>query len=362
MKVLISGGGTGGHVFPAIAIADAVKRLLPDTDFYFVGALGRLEMTKIPEAGYRIVGLPIRGLQRRFSLENIKLIWYVIKSLAMSYKIIKSFKPDVVVGVGGYASGPVLRVASWLNIPMLLQEQNSYPGITNRILSKSAKKICVAFDGLEKYFEKSKLLMVGNPVRDILKIHQDKVLAREYFKLDPDKKTLGIFGGSLGAKSLNEAVKKLLPILEQKDVQCLWQTGKTYYEGISKHPIANMSNVKKFAFIDRMDLAYAACDLVVSRAGALTLAELCVTGKPAVLVPSPNVAEDHQRKNAKALVKQNAAKMILDNDLDDKLYEVVNNLINNEDQLELMKAELIKLAKPDAAKDIATAIIEIGKK
>jgi UDP-N-acetylglucosamine--N-acetylmuramyl-(pentapeptide) pyrophosphoryl-undecaprenol N-acetylglucosamine transferase len=359
MKVLISGGGTGGHVFPAIAIADAIRSIKPDTEILFVGAKGKLEMHKVPEAGYRIVGLPIRGFQRKLSLQNLKLIYNLGKSLWLSFGIIKKFKPDVVLGVGGYASGPVLRVASWKNIPVMIQEQNSFPGVTNKILAKSAKIICVAFDGLEKYFDKTKIRVTGNPVRKDLVHEPDCVQARVYFGLDPKKKTIGIFGGSLGAKSINEAVLGMSEQIKNENIQWLWQTGNLYYDDLSKLDLSKNSKVKMLAFIDRMDYAYAACDLVVSRAGALTLAELCVQSKPAILIPSPNVAEDHQRKNAEAMVFNKAAKMILDSEAKNKLWDEIIELLNNEPMRKQMKVELTKMAKPDAAHDIANELIHM---
>lgn len=359
MKVLISGGGTGGHVFPAIAIADAVKFLRPDAEILFVGALGKLEMQKVPEAGYRIIGLPIKGLQRKQRMKNIKLFFHVVKSLWISSRILRSFKPDVVVGVGGYASGPILSVASWKSNQILIQEQNSYPGITNRLMANAAKKICVAFEGLEKYFEKKKIVLTGNPVRKDLLNEVDPVIARKHFSLDPFIKTVGIFGGSLGAKSINEAVLLMEDNMKSENIQWLWQTGSLYYNDLSKHPLANRSNVKMLAFIDRMDYAYAACDIVISRAGALTLAELCVKAMPSILIPSPNVAEDHQRKNAEAMIKLGAAKMILDAEVNGKLWKAIIELLNNESVKNEMKVGLKKLARPNAAIDIAKELIKM---
>ncbi len=361
MNVLISGGGTGGHVFPAIAIADAIRSIKPETEILFVGALGKLEMQKVPDAGYRIIGLPIRGLQRRLSLQNIKLIYSLCKSLWMSASIIKSFKPDVVVGVGGYASGPVLKLASWKKKPIVIQEQNSFPGVTNRLMAMSAEKICVAFDGLEKYFDKSKIVITGNPVRkDLIQI-ADPSIARIHFGLDPNKKTIGIFGGSLGARSINEAMLHIADKMQDQNIQWLWQTGSLYYQELTQHASAKLNNVKMLPFIDRMDFAYAASDIVVSRAGALTLAELCVQAKPSILIPSPNVAEDHQRKNAEAMLSKHAAKMILDHEAKEKLWNELYELLQDESLRSKMKLELKKLARPDAAKDIATEIINLVK-
>jgi UDP-N-acetylglucosamine--N-acetylmuramyl-(pentapeptide) pyrophosphoryl-undecaprenol N-acetylglucosamine transferase len=361
MRVLISGGGTGGHVFPAIAIADAVRSIQPDAEILFVGALGKLEMHKVPAAGYDIIGLPIRGFQRKWSMQNIKLIFNLCKSLWMSFGIIRNFNPQVVVGVGGYASGPVLRVASWKNKPILIQEQNSYPGITNRIMSKAAKIICVAFEGLEKYFDKNKIAFTGNPVRKDLVNEVNTTAARNHFGLDPSKITVGIFGGSLGARSINDGIVHLKDKIKDANVQWLWQTGSLYYDELSKHELANTSNVKMLPFIDRMDYAYAACDIVVARAGALTLAELCVQAKPSILVPSPNVAEDHQRKNAEALVMKGAAKMILDAAMKTELWNEIMKLINDDSARNQMKLELKKMAKPNAANDIANEILKLVK-
>ncbi len=361
MKVLISGGGTGGHVFPAIAIADAVRSINPETEILFVGALGKLEMQKVPQAGYKIIGLPIRGFQRKLSLQNIKLIYSLVKSLWMSMEIIRTFKPDVVVGVGGYASGPILKMAAWKKIPILIQEQNSFPGVTNKLMAKAAKKICVAFEGLEKYFEKSKIAITGNPVRKDLINDVDSSRARMHFGLDPNIKTVGIFGGSLGARSINEAVLHIADKMEDENIQWLWQTGSLYYEQLSKHSLAEKKNVKILPFIDKMDFAYAASDIIVSRAGALTIAELCVKAKPSILIPSPNVAEDHQRKNAEAMLKKNAARMILDANAKSDLWKQIIELLDSEELKNEMKMALKKLARPNAALDIAKEVIELTK-
>jgi len=358
MKLLISGGGTGGHVFPAIAIADAVKNLNPEAEILFVGALGKLEMTKVPEAGYKIIGLPIRGLQRKWSLENLKLVYRLIKSLWMSFKIINKFKPDVVLGVGGYASGPVLRIASWLGFNTMIQEQNSYPGITNKILSKASSKIFVAFSGMDKYFNESKIVLTGNPVRQDLTLIKNKLDGLRYFNLEPNKITIGVLGGSLGAGAINQTMLNCYDaILERSDIQWIWQAGAIYQKKISEHPISNCNAVKVLPFIDRMDLFYAACDLIVSRAGALTLAELSLTGKPCILIPSPNVAEDHQRKNAEAFVENEAAIMIEEVDLNEAVWKNIMDLVENESKRMHMSEQLKKLSKPDAANEIARYII-----
>jgi len=358
MKLLISGGGTGGHVFPAIAIADAVRNLNPEAEILFVGALGKLEMTKVPEAGYKIIGLPIRGLQRKWSVENLKLAYRLLKSMWMSFQIINKFKPDIVLGVGGYASGPVLRIASWLGIQTMIQEQNSYPGITNKILSKAASKIFVAFAGMEKYFEKAKIVLTGNPVRQDLTQIKSKLEGLHYFNLESEKITIGVLGGSLGAGAINQVMLNSYDaILKRSDMQWIWQSGAKYQEHVLNHPISACKHVKVLPFIDRMDLFYAACDLIVSRAGALTLAELSLTGKPCILIPSPNVAEDHQRKNANAFVENGAAVMIEDVDLDEMFWDKLVILSENVDKRMQMSEQLHKLSKPDAAKDIARYMV-----
>lgn len=359
MKLLISGGGTGGHVFPAIAIADAVKYLNPEVDILFVGALGKLEMTKVPEAGYKIIGLPIRGFNRKLSLENLKFGYRLIKSMWMAFKIIKNFKPDVVLGVGGYASGPVLRIASWLGTTTMIQEQNSYPGITNKLLSKAASKIFVAFNGMDKYFDGAKIIFTGNPIRKDLIREKDKSEGLIHFNLVPEKITIGVLGGSLGAGAINQAMLNCYEsILKRSDIQWIWQTGESYKDKIAQHPIANCKQVNVLAFIDRMDLFYAACDIVVSRAGALTLAELSVQAKPCILIPSPNVAEDHQRKNARAFVETGAALMIEDSDLLNKFWAGIVSLTEDSGKRKQMSEQLLNISKPMAAQEIAKYIVD----
>lgn len=359
MKLLISGGGTGGHVFPAIAIADAVRYLNPEVDILFVGALGKLEMSKVPEAGYKIIGLPIRGFQRKLSIENLKFGFRLVKSMWMAFQIINKFKPDVVLGVGGYASGPVLRIASWLGTTTMIQEQNSYPGITNKLLSKAASKIFVAFNGMDKFFEKSKLIFTGNPVRKDLIHIKDKSEGLQHFNLQAGNITIGVLGGSLGAGAINQAMLNCYDsILKRTDIQWIWQTGELYKDKIAAHPISNCKQVNVLAFIDRMDLFYAACDIVVSRAGALTLAELSVQAKPCLLIPSPNVAEDHQRKNAQAFVEAGAAAMIEDVDLATKFWNGIVSLTEDQDKRKQMSEQLIKISKPKAAQEIAGYIVD----
>lgn len=360
MRVIISGGGTGGHVFPAIAIADELMQRSAGMQIHFVGAIGKIEMQKVPQAGYLISGLPIIGFSRSISISHIKLPFLLLFSLYKSYRILKSFKPDVVVGVGGYASGPVLRVASWLNIPILIQEQNSYPGITNKILSKVASKICVAFDGLEQYFEKSKIVKTGNPVRSELMQKLDKTSSRLHFGLDENKFTICVMGGSLGARAINEAlVKSLANIRSEKEIQWIWQCGSTYYQEMQKIVQKGDRQIRLLAFINRMDQAYSAADLIVCRAGALTLAELCTCQCPAILIPSPNVAEDHQRKNAEAMVSQQAAIMLSESQLSDLFWPTIIDLKTNKALQEQMKMQLKQIAKPEAAVTIATEIIKL---
>lgn len=325
-KIIISGGGTGGHIFPAIAIANALKKADKDVDILFVGANGRMEMEKVPAAGYKIIGLPVAGFQRRLSIKNLSFIFKLIASLRKAKKIITDFKPDVVVGVGGYASGPVLKAAQNRGIPTLIQEQNSYAGVTNKLLAKKASKICVAYDNMEKYFPANKIIKTGNPVRaDILNPNISRDEAFRFFELDPDMKTLLVIGGSLGARSINNCICQNLDVLLRNKIQVIWQTGKTYFETakleITKY---NSRHLRMFEFIQRMDLAYKAADLVVSRAGACTISEVCLVKKPVILVPSPNVAEDHQTKNAMALSSREAAIMVADKNA---ALELINQVI-----------------------------------
>ena len=359
-KVIISGGGTGGHIFPAIAIANALQKKLPALEILFIGAQGRMEMEKVPKAGYRIEGLPIAGLQRSLSLKNLSLPFKVITSLMKAASIIKSFKPDVVVGVGGYASGPVLFAAALKGIPTLIQEQNSYAGITNKILGKRARKICVAYEGMDKFFAKDKIVITGNPVRkDILDLVGKKSEAQKYFGLDANRKTILIIGGSLGARTINESVLAGLSQLVAADIQLLWQAGNRYYESVAKAVTGYEEKVKVKEFIERMDLAYAVADIVISRAGALSIAELCVTGKPSVLVPSPNVAEDHQTKNAQALVNGDAALLVEDADAREKLVTTALELLRDEILQKRLTGNIAKLARPGADDAIAAQVLAL---
>lgn len=361
---IISGGGTGGHIFPAISIANAIKKSMPDANILFVGAEGRMEMEKVPNAGYKIVGLPIQGLYRSFTRKNIKVLRNAIKSVGLSKKIIQDFKPDAVIGVGGYASGPVLWQAGSMNIPTLIQEQNSYAGITNKLLGKRCKKICVAYDNMERFFPKNKIIITGNPVRQQLLEGVDKQQeAFQYFNLDPQKKTILVIGGSLGAGTINKSVLRNMNNLTttyKNDVQVIWQTGKYYIKQIRNEIEGyNTHNMVITDFVTRMDLAYSIADLVISRAGASSISELSLLRKACILVPSPNVAEDHQTKNAMALVAKEAAKMIPDNEAQMRLIPEAIKLINDNDELLKLSQNIEYFAKPDAAQHIANTIFEM---
>jgi UDP-N-acetylglucosamine--N-acetylmuramyl-(pentapeptide) pyrophosphoryl-undecaprenol N-acetylglucosamine transferase len=360
-RIIISGGGTGGHVFPAIAIANSLKEIKPDTEILFVGAEGKIEMQKVPAAGYQIKALPISGFERKLSLKNIKTLLGLIKSIVKSRKIIREFNPDVVVGVGGYASGPLVYVASLKNIPSLLQEQNSYPGVTNKLLAKKAKKICVAYDGMEKFFNPDKIIKTGNPVRkDLYTNSSDKKTALDFFKLDLNKKTILVLGGSGGARTMNESVISKLEKLEKSNVQVIWQAGKFYHKNCMEALSSfKGENIKLYDFINRMDLAYVAADIVVSRAGAGTISELCLAAKASILIPSPNVAEDHQTKNALALVKNNAAILIKDRDAKEGLMEQALNLAENESLIKDLSLNISKMAIHDSDKLIAEEIFKL---
>lgn len=360
MKVIISGGGTGGHIFPAIAIANALKEMDKSVEILFVGALGRMEMEKVPAAGYKIIGLWISGLQRKVTVKNLLFLVKVIASLRKARQIINEFKPDVAVGTGGYASGPLLRAASGMNIPCLIQEQNSFPGITNKILGKRVKKICVAYEGMEKYFSADKLFITGNPVRqDILSLEGKKEDAVKFFGLDPNRKTLLVIGGSLGARTINESILSCLELLKDNNIQVIWQTGNGFIEIAQKNFNDEMGWVG--AFIIRMDFAYAAADIVVSRAGAISLSELAIVKKPAILVPSPNVAEDHQTKNALALVKNNAALLVKDIECKESLGVAIIALMSDTKVQGVLRENIGKLAFAKAAEVIAKEVIKLGK-
>lgn len=360
-RFIISGGGTGGHIFPAIAIANAIKQGDPDAEILFVGANGKMEMEKVPAAGYKIVGLNIAGLQRRLTLKNFAFPFKLISSLRAAKKIVKEFKPDVAIGVGGYASGPLLRMAGKRGVPTVLQEQNSYPGITNKLLAKKAKRICVAYDNMDRFFDKDKIVYTGNPVReDVVKIEGKREAALSHFGLSADKPVLLVIGGSLGARTINNAIRACYPQLQKAGIQVIWQTGKFYIDEMQKSLAeGDSSGIKAQAFITNMDMAYAAADVIVSRAGAISISELCLIKKPAILVPSPNVAEDHQTKNAMALVNKEAAVLVKDADAVAQLGDQIVSLINDKDKQIRLSAEIAKLGKADAANRIREEILKV---
>lgn len=359
LKFILSGGGTGGHIYPAIAIANELKLRFPDAEFLFVGAKDKMEMQKVPQAGYRIEGLWIAGLQRRLSFDNTLFPVKVISSMLRARTIISQFKPDVVIGTGGFASGPLLQVANLAGIPTVIQEQNSYPGITNKMLSGKASKICVAYDNLEKYFPKYKMIVTGNPVReDLIGIDHLKKESCEYYKLDPQKKTLLVLGGSLGSRRMNELIAKEIITFTAENVQVIWQCGKFYYDD---YEVYESENVQVKPFIDRMDLAYSAADIVISRAGASSVSELCLVGKPVIFIPSPNVAEDHQTKNAKAIVDKEGAILIREGELDTQFTTIFSNLLHDSELQNSLGRNIKQLAKPNATKEIVDEIIKLIK-
>lgn len=361
MKVLISGGGTGGHIFPAVSIANALREKYPDCEILFVGAESRMEMERVPAAGYNIVGLPIRGFDRKHILKNVSVLIDLFKSMRKAKKIIKDFQPDVAVGVGGYASGAAMKVAARMGVPVLLQEQNGFAGVTNKLLKNDAKKICVAYEGMEKFFPAEKIVLTGNPVRQNL-AGGDKTEALKEFGFSADKKVLLIIGGSLGARTINNSVIAHLSEIAESGVQVLWQTGKGYIEAALKAAEPFMSErLVVTDFIGRMDLAYAMADLVISRAGASSISELCLLGKPSILVPSPNVAEDHQTHNAMALVNKDAAVLVKDVDADKDLISTALTLINDEAKLNELSNNTKKLAQFDSANRIADEVVNLIK-
>lgn len=357
LRVIISGGGTGGHIFPAVAIAKTLQKRNPNVEILFVGAKGKMEMEKVPQAGFKIIGLSIAGIQRKIDFKNLLLPFKVIKSLWQAHKIIQDFKPDIAIGVGGYASAPTLYMAAQMDVLSLIQEQNSYAGLTNKLLAKRATAICVAFDGMEAYFPANKIVQTGNPVRqDLLDVSGNRKEAFEHFNLDPNKKTVLVIGGSLGARTINQVIHSGIGTFEEKDIQLVWQTGKYYY---GKAQELNSANVKVYDFISRMELAYAVADIVVSRAGALSIAELCITGKPCILVPSPNVAEDHQTKNAQALLEKKAALLVKDKDAKNVLMGDILALMNDEKRRQQLSESITALAKPNAAELIVDEIYRV---
>jgi len=361
MKVLISGGGTGGHIFPAVSIANALREINPDCEILFIGAESRMEMERVPAAGYKIVGLPIRGFDRQHILKNISVLWDLWKSMRKAKSVIKEFKPDVAVGVGGYASGAAMKVAAKLGIPVLLQEQNGFAGVTNKLLKNDAKKICVAYEGMEKFFPAEKIILTGNPVRQNL-AGGNKQEAYKEFGFSPEKKTLLIIGGSLGARTINNSVIAHLQELIDSDIQILWQTGKGYIEAARKSAEPFLCDrLKVTDFVSRMDLAYAMADVVISRAGASSISELCLLGKPSILVPSPNVAEDHQTHNAMALVNKDAAILVKDVDAEKDLVSTALQLIGDEQKLTDLSKNILTLAQKDSANRIANEVISLIK-
>jgi len=360
-KIIISGGGSGGHIFPAVAIANIIKKKHPNSDILFVGAEGKMEMEKVPQAGYKIIGLPIRGIQRKLTLKNLLVPFKLISSLWKARNIIKEFKPDIAIGVGGYASAATLKMAAIAKVPTLVQEQNSFPGITNKWLAKDAKKICVAYDGLDRFFPKSKLVKTGNPVRDeVVQIEGKRDQAFEFFGLDKTKKTILVIGGSLGAGTINISFKENITQLIENDIQVIWQCGKGYIKNLSTfNNKLNSKLVYLSDFIYKMDLAYAAADVIVSRAGAMSISELCLISKPTILVPSPNVSEDHQTKNAMALVRENAAVLIRDNEAKEKLINQVIELVIDNETKHNLSSNIRKLGISDAADRILKEIESI---
>lgn len=360
-RFIISGGGTGGHIYPAIAIANGLKKKYPQAEFLFVGADGRMEMEKVPRAGYEIVGLPIIGLQRRLTLKNVLVPFKLIQSLIRAKRIIKQFKPDVAVGVGGYASAPLLRKAESMGIPCLIQEQNGYAGLTNKLLADKVKTVCVAYDNMERYFPKGKLVKTGNPVRtDIIDKKIETSQAKVAFGLNENIVTLLVIGGSLGARTINESVGAMLPKLRALGIQLLWQTGKSYFFD-AQEQAKSYENVSVNEFIYNMDVAYAAADVVISRAGALSISELCLVGKPTILVPSPNVTEDHQTKNAKALVQANAAILVKDIEASQKLESCFLGLVADAKRQAELSEAIIKLGIPDATDRIVAEVSKLLK-
>ena len=374
-RIIISGGGTGGHIFPAISIANAIKELCPEAEILFVGAEGRMEMQRVPDAGYKIIGLPVAGFDRKNLLKNIPVLYKLAKSLWMTRKILKDFKPQVAVGVGGFASGPTLKAASKMGIPILIQEQNSFAGVTNKLLAKSADKICVAYEGMDNFFPADRIILTGNPVRQNLLTHQSNHdEAVQNFGFDKTKKIILIVGGSLGARTINDTIKAAIDIVkENKDIQFIWQTGKIYIEEVKQfikektgdevtdHHVASIPNLFITEFIKNMDDAYAAADLVISRAGAGSISEFCLLQKPVILVPSPNVAEDHQTKNALALVSKDAALYVKDSEAVHNLMPVALDTVRDDKKLKSLSENIATLALPDSANIIAKEVLKLIK-
>ena len=360
-KIILSGGGTGGHIYPAIAIANSLKEAFPNAEFLFVGAKDRMEMEKVPQAGYDIKGLWISGIQRSLTLKNAMFPFKLISSLWNAREIVKSFKPDIAIGTGGFASGPLLYIAASKHIPCLIQEQNSYPGITNKLLAKKVQKICVAYDNLERFFPKDKIIKTGNPVRqDLLNIDSKTVEAKNFFNLKHGKYTLLVLGGSLGARNINSLIEKELDFLDMQNVQVIWQCGKLYY---SQYKIYNNTkDIQVYPFLNNMDFAYAAADIIISRAGASSVSELCIVGKPVIFIPSPNVAEDHQTKNAMAIVEKDAAMIIKEGDLDVDFENKFSQLVQSPEKQKKLGTNIKKIALVNATKDIRDEVIKLLNK
>ncbi len=353
-RFILSGGGTGGHIYPAIAIANELKSRYPDAEFLFVGAKDRMEMEKVPQAGYKIEGLWISGLQRKLTLKNIMFPLKLISSLVRARNIVAKFKPHAVIGTGGFASGPLLKMASRKHIPCVLQEQNSHAGITNKLLAGKVEKICVAYDGMEKFFPPEKIVKTGNPVReDLVQITNDVEGAFAFFGLDPDKTTVLVLGGSLGARRINQLIEEKLDLFKTFDIQLIWQCGKLYYGEYKKY---ESDNTKVFDFLNRMDFAYSVADIIISRAGAGSVSELCIVGKPVIFIPSPNVAEDHQTKNAEALVSENAALMVKEKDLDTQFQSIFSDVYLSKSKRQELGVNIKKLAMPNATRHIVDEI------
>ncbi len=360
-RVLIGGGGTGGHVFPAIAIADALKEKDPRLEFLFVGALGRLEMEKVPEAGYTIEGLPMAGFQRRLTLKNVTFFYKLLVSVVRSRRIIRQFNPDVAVGVGGYASGPILKAGAKKQVPILIQEQNSFAGVTNRLLSRWAQTVCVAYEKMDRFFPVEKIVFTGNPVRQhLMQMSVDQQEGLEEFRLEQGKKVCLVVGGSLGARTLNESIMEGLGKLDRSDLQVLWQCGK-YYFTEAEEAVNNraLENIRVLPFISKMGVAYGVADVIISRAGAISISELCLVGKPVILVPSPNVAEDHQTKNAEVLVSKKAAIMVPDSQAQEHLVERMLELMDDDDHKKELSKNIKLLGIPDASQQIAAEVLKL---
>jgi len=360
-KIILSGGGTGGHIYPAISIANELKSRFPDAEFLFVGAKDKMEMEKVPQAGYTIEGLWISGIQRKLTAKNLSFPFKLISSLFKSRKILKQFKPDAAIGTGGFASGPLLQMAALKGIPCLIQEQNSYPGITNKILAKKVDRICVAYDGLERFFPSKKMIKTGNPVRqDLLSIENKSVEAKDFFHLKHSKVTVLVLGGSLGSKRINELIEEKLEFFQIQNVQVIWQCGKLYYNSYKK--FSDLEHVQVHAFLNKMDMAYAAADVIISRAGASSVSELCIVGKPVIFIPSPNVAEDHQTKNANAIVDKNGAILIKEEDLEIDFENKFSQIVNSPEKQQELGKNIKELALVNATKDIVDEVEKLLNK